>query len=94
VNNADTVILERTTLYLEGDKIIYSPEVTNQNNAQPVPFSLVSINGQRYTFENKAHDFPQRIIYHLVSNNAVHARIEGSKNGKDMGSDFNYTRAK
>src|SRR4051794_2331157 len=42
LNNGDTVILERTTLYFDSGKIVYSPEVTNQNNAEPVPFQLVS----------------------------------------------------
>lgn len=68
-----------------GNRIVYSPTVTNQNNGQPVRFELISTTGHRYIFENKKHDFPQRVIYHLVSNNAVHARIEGTKNGKQMG---------
>jgi hypothetical protein len=92
INNGDTLMLERVSLYMDGNKIIYSPTVTNQNNGQPVQFTLISTKDQRYIFENKEHDFPQRVIYHLVSNNAVHARIEGTKNGKQMGSDFNYSR--
>jgi hypothetical protein len=92
VNNTDTVVLERTTLSLKGNSIIYSPAVTNQNNGQSVPFTLISAGNQRYVFENKKHDFPQRVIYQLGSNNVLQARIEGTKNGKQMGSDFNYSR--
>jgi hypothetical protein len=40
------------------------------------------------------HDYPQRVIYELVSANDLRARIEGNKNGKEMASDFNYSRIK
>jgi hypothetical protein len=68
--------------------------VSNQNNQQPVYFKLISKEDGRYIFENKEHDFPQRVIYHLVSNDAVHARIEGVRNGQERGSDFKYSRVK
>ena len=92
INNGDTLVLESVSLFLDGNNIIYSPVVTNQNKGQAVQFTLISGNDQRYIFENKEHDFPQRVIYHLVSKDALHARIEGTKNGKQMGSDFKYTR--
>jgi len=94
VNNNDTVVMERIELYRDGGDIIYSPVVSNQNNQQPVPFRLVSNTAGRYIFENKEHDFPQRIIYHLLSNDAVHARIEGMRNGQERASDFRYSRVK
>lgn len=94
INNSDTVIMERIELYIEGNSIIYSPVVSNQNNEQPVAFKLISNTGNRYIFENKEHDFPQRIIYNLVSKDSVHARIEGMRNGQERGSDFKYSRVK
>jgi hypothetical protein len=94
INNTDTIVMERIELYREGNNIIYSPAVSNQNNQQPVPFKLVSNTDGRYVFENKEHDFPQRIIYNLVSKDAVHARIEGTRNGQERGSDFKYSRVK
>ena len=92
INNADTIVMERIELYREGNDIVYSPVVSNQNNQQPVAFKLASITDGRYVFENKAHDYPQRIIYQLVSKDAVHARIEGTRNGQERGSDFRYSR--
>jgi hypothetical protein len=92
IKNNDTLVLENVTLSLQGNDIFFTPVVREQNNQQPVPFKLISCDKNRYVFENKEHDFPQRVIYELVSTTSVHARIEGSKNGKEMGSDFTYTR--
>lgn len=94
INNTDTIVMERIELYREGNDIIYSPVVTNQNNQQAVPFKLISITDGRYIFENKTHDFPQRVIYQIVSKDAMHARIEGTRNGQERGSDFRYSRVK
>lgn len=94
INNTDTMIMERIELFAEGNAIVYSPVVTNQNNGQAVHFKLISNADNRYVFENKEHDYPQRVIYHLVSKDAVHARIEGTRNGQERGSDFRYSRVK
>lgn len=94
INNNDTMVLENVIISLQNDVIFYTPVVRDQNNKQPVPFKLISYKNNRYVFENKEHDYPQRVIYELVSANELRARIEGSKNGKEMGSDFNYNRLK
>jgi hypothetical protein len=94
IKNNDTLVLENVIISLQGDAIFYTPVVHNQNNEQPVPFKLISCSNNRYVFENKEHDYPQRVIYEMVSTTGLHARIEGNKNGKEMGSDFIYTRVK
>lgn len=94
IRNTDTLVLENVIISLQGDAIFYTPVVHNQNNQQPVAFKLISCNNNRYVFENKEHDYPQRVIYDLVSANDLRARIEGSKGGKEMGSDFNYSRVR
>ena len=94
INNTDTIVFEQLEIYLEDGKITYSPIVRGQNNGQAVPFPLASVTGKRFVFENKEHDFPQRIIYDLVSEDSVHARIEGTRNGQERGSDFKYSRVK
>jgi hypothetical protein len=94
INGNDTVVLENVIISLQDDAIYYTPVVQDQNNQQPVLFKLISYNNNRYVFENKEHDYPQRVIYELVSAKVLHARIEGSKNGKESGSDFNYSRVK
>jgi hypothetical protein len=94
IRNNDTLVLENVVISLQGNTIFYAPVVHNQNNEQPVPFKLISCTNNRYVFENKEHDYPQRVIYDLASTNDLRARIEGSKNGKEMGSDFIYNRIK
>ncbi len=92
LKNTDTMVLEKIELTFNSGNIFYTPSVSDQNNQRPIPFQLVSASNNKFTFENKEHDYPQRIIYHLVSKDSVHARIEGIKNGKEMGSDFFYKR--
>ena len=43
-------------------------------------------------FENPEHDFPQFVIYRLMSPNRLHARIEGQRSGALRGVDFPMTR--
>lgn len=94
IKSSDTMVLERVDLYLQGRRIFYTPVVTDQNNRQPVPFKLISNKDNRYIFENKEHDYPQRVIYHFISKDSLQARIEGTKNGKAMGSNFFYSRVR
>ena len=94
LNQRDTILLERVKIKKNGEDIFYIPSVQNQNQGQPVSFRLISTEGNKFTFENKLHDFPQRIIYNLVSNDSIVARIEGSKNGMSGGSDFFFKRVK
>lgn len=93
LKNTDTIVLERVELTYKNGEIFYIPTVTNQNNQQPVPFQLISTSNKKFVFENKEHDYPQRVIYHLLSADSVHARIEGTKNGKELSSDFFYSRS-
>jgi hypothetical protein len=59
----------------------------------PTPFQLVAMTDRRVTFENKAHDFPQRIIYWLDGDDTLHARIEGPMNGKEVGEEWVWKKA-
>jgi hypothetical protein len=91
VNGTDTVITERVQLIRRGFRIMYIPTVVENNN-KPVVFILIKLDQGSYTFENKEHDFPQRIIYNLPRNNAMHAWIEGNINGQFKRSDFHYKK--
>ena len=63
VSGGDTTLLENIEISISNDQIYYVPTVPDQNQGNPVSFSLVSTEGYKITFENPAHDFPQRIIY-------------------------------
>lgn len=63
VTGTDTALLESIQLTAKGKSIYYIPTVPDQNEAKPVPFKMSSYTDQTVTFENAAHDFPQRIVY-------------------------------
>ena len=90
LNNQDTLIMEKIELSFSGGNIIYSPTVTGQNDGKAVDFKLISKDGNRFVFENKGHDFPNRIIYDFVSKDSISASIEGDAKGKIPGKKFSY----
>ena len=90
VNNKDTLMSETMELKLSGNNIYYIPVTAKQNNQQPVIFTLVKIENKQYLFENKAHDFPQRIEYTLPHDEKLYVQIEGNINGTYKRSDYHY----
>ena len=55
-------------------------------------FALISSENNEFIFENKEHDFPQRIIYHLVNENEINASVEGMKNGEPKTIQFKFKK--
>jgi hypothetical protein len=58
------------------------------------PFQLIESEGTRAVFENKAHDFPQRILYRLDEDGRLHARIEGEEKGVAKSMDWVYHKVR
>ncbi len=56
------------------------------------PFKLVELRGNRVVFENAKHDFPQRIIYWLSDDSALHAKIEGTIKNKPASKEWTWQR--
>ena len=54
-------------------------------------FRAVEVRDDRVTFENPAHDFPQRIVYWRTGE-ALHARIEGRTGGKEASMGWRWLR--
>jgi hypothetical protein len=94
VTGKDTVTEEQVKIVQRGDGIYYIPTVNGQNGGKEVPFKLASSINKEYIFANPSHDFPQRVGYHLVSQDSVHAWIDGQYNGKYVKQDFYYKRVK
>ena len=63
-------------------------------SAPPTAFKLIETGDKRVVFENKNHDFPQRILYWTDAKGALHARIEGPQGGKTVAEEWVWTRAK
>ena len=69
------------------------PTFTAYVDGQPAtPFVLKPGPAGEATFENLAHDFPQRVIYRRCGADLC-ARIEGLIDGKLQGMDWRYRRA-
>jgi len=62
-------------------------------NKTETAFKLISSTAREVVFENKEHDFPQRVIYKL-GDKTLTGRIEGNFNGKVLAIDFPMVRAK
>ncbi len=60
----------------------------------PVEFKLKEMGEKKVTFENLGHDFPQRILYWMAADGAMHARIEGNIQGKDRAMEWRFEREK
>ncbi len=78
----DTVFLESIRLVQEGDRLLYIPTVSDQNDSRPIRFASKKITGTELVFENPAHDFPQQITYRRVRSDSLVAEIAGIQNGK------------
>jgi hypothetical protein len=61
------------------------------NGKHETAFKLVTSEPDRVVFENKEHDYPQRIIY-WMDGDKLCAKIEGKKDGKEKSSTWEYER--
>ena len=59
-----------------------------------VTFPLKDSFGSRFTFENKQHDFPQRVIYEQKGPGLLLAAIEGTYNGKESRQEFQMKKVR
>lgn len=90
VSRTDTVLLEKLSLEVIDGEIFYVPVVPHNEGA--VYFKMIEQSPNKVKFENPTHDFPQRIIYMKISNDSLHARIEGMNDGVETSMDFYFRR--
>jgi hypothetical protein len=82
LRKSDTVFFERMQLKKTKNGWDYNVTVRNQNQAKAIIFSSTCITADSLVFENKNHDYPNRIVYKKISNDQLVARIFGIQNGK------------
>ena len=58
----------------------------------PTEFRMVRLDESEVVFENRAHDFPQRIIYSLDTEGRLVARVEGDVGGETRSSQWRWSR--
>ena len=91
-----TVVGEKTSEFEqmqireEAGQLVFTAKPSGQEEAS---FRSIEVAGSSVVFENKAHDFPQRVIYRLQKDGSLLARIEGEEGGKAKGVDFPMQRA-
>lgn len=90
--NGDTTVLEQVMIKKIKSSWYYAPTVPDQNQGKEILFQLINSENNSYTFENKNHDFPQRIIYSFPNKKQVNARIEGDVKGELKIEYFQYSR--
>jgi hypothetical protein len=89
VSGGRTVESETLMIRQTGAEVAYVARPSNQPEAS---FTMTAGSATEVRFENPAHDFPQRIIYRLQPDGSLHARIEGTRDGKVRGIDFPMKR--
>ena len=94
LKNTDTVLFETVQLIQKENRLFYIVKTTGQNENLPVSFGSTDITEGRLNFENKEHDFPQRITYKKISSDSLFAEISGIQNGKDRKEAFPMKKIK
>jgi len=85
------ILEERMKIVLTNEGIFFIATVTYQNKGLPVSFKLISIKNNEFIFENKEHDFPQQVMYH-VKDDGLFAFINGSTEKGFKKIDFSFYR--
>jgi hypothetical protein len=88
----ETVFAETMALEQKADSLLLTVATPNQKQEKPVTFKMIYSENGEFTFENKNHDFPQRIVYTNPAKDSLHAWIEGTVNGESKKVDFYFSR--
>ncbi len=91
-STGDSVLQESMELVKKADFIFLISRIVDQNNNQPISFKLTEFNSNYFVFENKSHDFPQKISYNFSIKDSLIATIEGPLNGALKRINYNYTK--
>ena len=88
----DTVFIEHLSIEKVEGLLTYLARVPGHNGGETIPFQIGKETQNSIVFENKSHDFPQRIIYELAGDDQLNARIEGYDDGEFKEVKFNYRK--
>lgn len=92
--NGETVFAETMALEQKYERLLLTVATANEKGSSPVTFTFISSEEKKFIFENKSHDFPERIIYTNPVKDSLHAWIEGTVDNESKKVDFNFTRKK
>lgn len=92
MNKKEIVFAETMALEKKGEDLVLTVASASEDGARPVSFNMISIDSGRVIFENRNHDFPQRIVYTYPAKDSLHAWIEGLEDGTSKKVDFSFNR--
>ena len=90
VTGGITSEFEHMRIREEDGRLIFTAKPSGQAEGS---FGAIEVTDSSVVFEDKAHDFPQRIIYRRQADGSLLARIEGERGGELRGIDFPMKRA-
>ena len=93
-DDGEAIVDEMIRIVLRGSSFYYIPLVPDQNKGKEVEFKITSFTQNSFVAENKAHDFPQRIVYQLKDASHLYAYIEGNTKGKNKKVEFSFVKKK
>jgi hypothetical protein len=91
INRGVVILEERMTIVQNEEGIFFIATVTYQNKGLPVYFKLISIKNNEFIFENKEHDFPQQVMYH-VKGDELFAFVNGNTEKGFKKIDYSFNR--
>ena len=91
VNDGKTTAFEFMQVREANGSLTYMPQ---PGGGTRVDFPLKDSFGERFTFENKEHDFPQRVIYERKGPGLLLAAIEGTYKGKEEREEYQMKKVR
>ena len=94
IKEKDTIHFETIILQQNGENLTYNATVKGQNEDKPVSFSLTETSENQLVFENKKHDYPQKISYQKDTKNNLVTIISGITDGKTTTEKYTLAKSK
>lgn len=77
LEGSDTLFYENIRIVNSNGNCIYVVTIEDQNGGLPVPFSLAHADSATMVFENRKHDYPNRIEYLLLNDTMMKINVMG-----------------
>jgi hypothetical protein len=94
IKGKDTLHFEKIQMKQKGEALFYIATVKGQNNDKPVTFIHNDTIEKQLVFENPKHDFPQKIVYSLITKDSIVIQISGIQQGKPSSEQFSMKKSK
>jgi hypothetical protein len=91
-SKGDTIYLEHLEIMQMDSSIYYIAKVMDQNDQKPIYYQIIEWTRNVFAFENKKHDFPQKITYYLKTYDLYTVIIEGPDKDKIRYIEFKFTK--